>query len=134
MFTDGKPLVYLVDFYLHEYMTSPQYFKQAQVTDHDHELMESFSTEIYTPKYRLAQDVIKHMYTILEFLKIIVFFEGDPSCNDENVIIMLAFLPTLLLEGKLKFKSFAYAQQNSMGSKIFERRVLVEHYYQRKSL
>jgi len=67
------------------------------------------------------------MYNILEFLKIIGFFEGDPSCNDENVIIMLAFLPTLLLEGKLKFKSFACAQQNSMGSRKFERRVLVEH-------
>ena len=42
LFTNGKPLVYLVDFYLHEYMTSPQYFKEAQVTDHDHALMESF--------------------------------------------------------------------------------------------
>ena len=51
-----------------------------------------------------------------------------------HVMIMLAFLPTLLLEGKLKFKSFACAQQNSMGSRKFGRRVLVEHYCQRKAL
>ncbi|KAH9328068.1 hypothetical protein KI387_000176, partial [Taxus chinensis] len=121
-FADGKSFLYLIDFYLPGYMPCSRLLKEPRDIDTlDEMMMNSSDTKASIHKYSLVQDAIKHLYNIPEVLQMTDFLEGDPSCNERNVIILLTFLSSQLLEGKPMNKDWACTLKSSQGFDNYEK-------------
>eukprot|EP01018_Ginkgo_biloba_P018120 Gb_33771 [translate_table: standard] len=126
-FADGQAFWYLIDFYVPGFL--PTYLlKEAQCRDTlEATVRDSSETKVAIEKFGVVQDVIKNMRNIPEVLETTDLLEGDPSCNERNVIILLAFLSAWLLEGKSVAEHLFTVISGGGGLGNSEKAVLDEH-------
>ncbi|GLJ46486.1 hypothetical protein SUGI_0979680 [Cryptomeria japonica] len=121
-FVDGKFFLCLIDFYLPGCMPYSHLLKEPPVVDtSDVMIMDSSNSKAWIHKYSKVHDVIKHLYDIPEVLQASDFLEGDPSCNERNLIILLTFLFPQLLERKPMDNKWVQALESSIGSDNYEK-------------